>query len=321
MYKIVKEEVENPTREYIEFIFVILLITVIAILPLYFNDFFSKIISPLEMHMPETVYYDVDSRLLPGISIKSLEKIGQVKDNNIIRSVNLRRLAYLAHLLVISLIAIFYIHIKEKNSLEKEYKKYVKESLIFNNFNNIVLPFRFIHRAIRSLNKSILRYDTVGRVSLLITVFTMIVVGSFVFNLFENVLKDADRLQTFSNTNVILSIIIVILRTSLLGSFIVTFTIYSYKFSSSSFDQAVRFTKRKHATLFLLQMFETLTLNKNVTSIEEIMSSFKEWNVNVESAFTELKNDDKSKMMVLDKVAKIEKVIDSYLLEKKSNNP
>lgn len=69
---------------------------------------------------------------------------------------------------------------------------------------------------------------------------------------------------------------------------------------NSSFDQAVRFNKRKDATVFLIDLFNKFkiaksNLNKEPLAeqnslsrenLEAIIKAFREWNVNIESAYT-----------------------------------
>ena len=112
-----------------------------------------------------------------------------------------------------------------------------------------------------------------------------------------------------------LVIIIIILRTSLLGSFIVTVIIQTLKFVASSFDQAVRFKKRKHATLFLLQLMEHGDTREGIA---DIMNAFKEWNTNVESAYTPNKFADKNKP---EKIDKSEEYYKEILAEVKKMKP
>ena len=172
------------------------------------------------------------------------------------------RFVFLCELLLASLAVLLFLHWIEATRLESEHEEYKR--VLDENLRNIgssqkrYYNFEHIYRTIRSLNRAILRYSTIGKAALLVTVFTMIIVGSFVFHVFNHVLDEAQKFQNFDNGKTVLLIIIIILRTSLLGSFIIAFTIYSFKFSSSSFDQSVRFTKRKHATLFLLQMLNSL---------------------------------------------------------------
>jgi hypothetical protein len=111
----------------------------------------------------------------------------------------------------------------------------------------------------------------------------------------KNVEKDAEE---SGGSNSFLVAIILLLRTSLLGTFIVTFIIQVIKFVSSSFDQAVRFKKRKHATLFMLQL---MSHPDSIKEIDKVMDAFKEWNTNVESAYTPHKNSIKDTPAKVDK--------------------
>lgn len=142
--------------------------------------------------------------------------------------------------------------------------------------------FPYIYKTIIDLDKSILKYNLIGSISLIITFSIVIVLTIFIFDLFKGTLHSIDEM---SKENLILGILLIVLRTSLLGSFILLFVVHMIKFTRSSFDQAVRFNKRKHATLFLVQLFEEH--QKDKVPIPDIMQAFREWNVTVDSAFTD----------------------------------
>ena len=154
---------------------------------------------------------------------------------------------------------------------------------------NSCKSFPEIRKTIKNLGRDVKKYQWIGVSSMVVIAITLIVTGTVVFNLFAEALKDAEKIKT--NDNWAPFIIILVLRTSVLGSLIVSFVVYTFRFTTSCFDQSVRFTKRKHATLFLLEVAEHIKLEKENIGI--IMTAFREWNVSVESAFTELKVDAK----------------------------
>ncbi len=206
--------------------------------------------------------------------------------------------------------------------------------------------YTHLSEAIDDLEKNIRRYQSVGNIGLIISGALFVVLGFFVYHLFEGTLSSVRTLgledtvisytidpkkgakkivikgdeapieqklerensesfvildgearvtKTVSTDNtsmVVLSIVVYILRTSLLGSFVLLSLTYTVKFTTSSFDQAVRFTKRKHASQFLLEMFKHY--NPEISNVPKIMDAFGEWNVNVESAYTDVKANEKA---------------------------
>lgn len=177
---------------------------------------------------------------------------------------------------------------------------------ITNKYNDLITkPNKYtkfdIERTIKSLNTSIVKFSTLGYIGLVIAFASIVMLTGYVFQAFENVISDAKALGP---TNIALVMVIVVLRASVLGALIVTFVVYMMKFVTSSFDQAARFTKRKHGALFLMQM-----LNEKDLSIERmkaVMNSFKEWNLNIESAYTDIKFNEKAAMSLFEKMGKLE---------------
>jgi len=148
---------------------------------------------------------------------------------------------------------------------------------------------KFIVGTINDLRKSIVKYQCLGAMSLIITLLSMLIMAIFVGMLFQSTIDDVLKLGHDVPS---LAILLVVLRTSLLGSLIVSFIIYAFKFTTACFDQAVRFNKRKQASLFLLEVlkdFGTISLSNE----KAIMSAFREWNVSVDSAFTDSKSSSK----------------------------
>jgi hypothetical protein len=115
--------------------------------------------------------------------------------------------------------------------------------------------------------------------------------GVFVFDLFRNTLNE---IKKFQSSNTFLVSLLIFLRTSLLGTFIISLMLYVSKFTNASFDQAARFNKRKHAAIFLLDLFKKFTPDpttkaSSIAELDSIMSAFREWNFTVQSAFTSIK--------------------------------
>lgn len=179
-----------------------------------------------------------------------------------------------------------------------------------------ILPLNFeycnIVETIKDLDHSIRKYNTLGMVSVTISVFGVIIFGSFVFNLFSSAFRDIEIFR--KSDNALLVIIILLLRTSLLGTFIVAFIVYSSKFSNASFDQAVRFNKRKHATLFLLDLFE------RGETLPDVMNAFKEWNVSVESAYTDVRLDSRLAKTMFERMKHLEDLSRDLLNPKKPDS-
>ncbi|KAF0231320.1 MAG: hypothetical protein FD177_2787 [Desulfovibrionaceae bacterium] len=101
----------------------------------------------------------------------------------------------------------------------------------------------------RSLDRSILRYNTLGILLFCFTILVVVVSGTLTFSLFASTIENIKDLESAKdNVSVIL---LYIMRTSLLTAFLTTTIIVFYKFSKSAIDQSARFLKRKHATKFL----------------------------------------------------------------------
>lgn len=171
-------------------------------------------------------------------------------------------------------------------------------------------PFIFLFRTLADLNKGILKYNVLGFLGVILTLIVIALFGLVVFKLFQDTTNNIKPMAKFENW-ALLSIIY-ILRSSLLGTLLITTTIYSFKFTNSCFDQAVRFNKRKHATMFLVQVLHNENLHQNNMSI--IMQAFKEWNVSVESAFTT--SSSKGEQEAVNRLT--DKLIDGLLKSKES---
>jgi hypothetical protein len=83
-----------------------------------------------------------------------------------------------------------------------------------------------------------------------------------------------------------------IFRLTTLGS-LAAFVLYiGFKVTISSFDQSLRFTKRKMGTIFLAYLYARYSDKIEATvTLDQIMHSFETWNKTVESAFANVKTD------------------------------
>jgi hypothetical protein len=161
-----------------------------------------------------------------------------------------------------------------------------------------------IERTIKSLNRSIVKFSTLGYVSLSVATLSLLILCAYVFNAFENVINDANKLQS---SNIALVVVLVILRASVIGGLTITFLLKIMQFTNDSFDQAARFTKRKHGALFLLQMLEEDANKLDNERMTVVMGSFKEWNMNIESAYSK-STSDKSIATAFEKLGKVDEL-------------
>lgn len=190
---------------------------------------------------------------------------------------------FLSFLFLIALIISYYLYnyfriVNEFNDKKVKDKEEIKCAADKSKRDNLLLT-------IDDLEKSILKYQTLGAFGLLTTLLTLLILGLFVTQLFQSTIDD---ILKFSHNESYLAILLIVLRTSLLGSLIITFVVYAFRFTNSCFDQAVRFNKRKHASLFLMEVLNDFE-KFSIESEKAIMNAFREWNVSVESAFTDIK--------------------------------
>ncbi|GAB3720590.1 hypothetical protein [Flavobacterium koreense] len=94
-------------------------------------------------------------------------------------------------------------------------------------------------------------------------------------------------LEIKASSNPTQTVTYLIFRSTALGAIATTILILGSKITISSFDQAMRFTKRKMATYFLHFLYKQHKdqLLKEV-NLDQIMNSFDHWNRNVASAFS-----------------------------------
>ncbi len=196
-----------------------------------------------------------------------------------INKAQMATILYFVPFLVMGLLSVFGYYLyraaefKKKNYLE-DCEKDVEKS------------FTYLGKVLYSLDSSIAKYNATGVAGILISLFSLLVFSLYVFKLFEDTFGQIEKMPHLDSTGLTMVIILIILRASLIGSLIITFIVYSFKFATSSFDQAVRFTKRKHATLFLLHMMIKHDTEHSLDNMDKIMATFRDWNVNVESAYT-----------------------------------
>lgn len=96
-----------------------------------------------------------------------------------------------------------------------------------------------------SIEKSICRSYFLGYLSFGLVCVIFVVLTALVYSLFEGTLSTIANLDTADTPKAVVFVIAIVLRTSLLGGFIIGAMMYAFKFAKSSFDQAVRFNKRK----------------------------------------------------------------------------
>lgn len=106
-----------------------------------------------------------------------------------------------------------------------------------------------IERLQQSLDRSILRYNTLGILLFCFTIVIVLISGTLTFSLFASTIDNIKDLEAAKDNVAV--ILLYIMRTSLLTAFLTTTIIVFYKFSKSAIDQSARFLKRKHATKFL----------------------------------------------------------------------
>lgn len=177
-------------------------------------------------------------------------------------------------LLLIMCISVTFIGDEALNN--KEYKIMSKGFLI--------VHIQFFIRTINNLDKSILRYTMVGISSTILSTGTIVILIISVFSLFS----DTSRYAEIIKDDKIGVLILLIIRSSMVGGLILAVILKLISFSTKSFDQAARFTKRKHSTLFLMQI-----LTKDgfeLTQLNEAMHAFTIWNSSIDSAFTDHNN-------------------------------
>lgn len=168
-----------------------------------------------------------------------------------------------------------------------------------------------IERTIKSLNRSIVKFSTLGYVSLSVAILSLLILCAYVFNAFEKVIDDANRLQS---SNIALVVVLVVLRASVIGGLTITFLIKIMQFTNSSFDQAARFTKRKHGALFLLQMLQESKTDLDNERVKVVMDSFKEWNINIESAYSKAESE-KAEKTIFEKMPKADDLVKAVAKE------
>lgn len=108
-----------------------------------------------------------------------------------------------------------------------------------------------------------------------------------------------------------------IFRSSALGVIATTILYFGARICISSFDQAVRFVKRKMGTVFLEYLYEyyKAKLKDQKVTLTQIMTFFEVWNKTVESAFSNIKTD-KGDNLLIQNLKELSKEIE----EEKSQN-
>ncbi len=145
-----------------------------------------------------------------------------------------------------------------------------------------------LHALERGLERGILKYNALGLILLSFSAILVLVFGVFIFKAFHSTIELSEKLKDTpqSGYNTALLAILYVLRTSLLGTLVISCLVYSLKLTKSSFDQGVRFLKRKHATKFLRYLLNHEQYKKE--NINIIMIAFEHWNSNIQSAFSDI---------------------------------
>lgn len=140
------------------------------------------------------------------------------------------------------------------------------------NYSNAGCDKQGLENLQRSLDRSILRYNTLGLVLFCFTLLIVLVSGTLTFSLFASTIDNIKELEAAKDN--IAVILLYIMRTSLLTAFLTTTIIVFYKFSKSAIDQSARFLKRKHATKFLKFLISKAEHKGTVREINEETISY-----------------------------------------------
>lgn len=122
-------------------------------------------------------------------------------------------------------------------------------------------------------------------------VLTFLIGAGLFYDIKVSLLEQLALLETSTKPNQVLAYLI--FRSSALGVIATTILYFGARMTVASYDQAMRFTKRKLGTVFLGYLYKqhkTQLENDPVTLIQ-IMGSFEIWNKTVESAFSNIKTE------------------------------
>lgn len=110
------------------------------------------------------------------------------------------------------------------------------------------------YRTIYSLNTSIVRSYLLGYLTLYIGLFIFFILAVMVYALTSDNLETMAAYKADNTVDAVVHIFPLAVRASLLGMFILGALLHAFKFAKASFDQAVRFNKRKLGALFFSEL-------------------------------------------------------------------
>jgi hypothetical protein len=120
--------------------------------------------------------------------------------------------------------------------------------------------------------------------------FTLVLGFTIYIDIKRSLVYQLNLLDNSVHPNQVLAYLV--FRSSALGVIATTILYFGARLTIASFDQSVRFTKRKLGTMFLNYLYvEHKDQIKQEVSLGEIMTSFEIWNKTVESAFSNIKTE------------------------------
>jgi hypothetical protein len=129
------------------------------------------------------------------------------------------------------------------------------------------------------------------KVQAVLTLCLTVIVGGWIFYDIKSHLTEQLTLLDHS-IHPIQYLTFLIFRSSALGVIATTILLFGAKITVASFDQEVRFMKRKLGTMFLEFLYDQYKDNlKGDVTLPQLMGAFETWNKTVESAFSSVKID------------------------------
>jgi|GEM_PF-2322373 len=145
---------------------------------------------------------------------------------------------------------------------------------------------------IKDLKKRSENLNTIGIIILLLCIT---LAGYLYFDIQDALNKQILQINNASSDKKAqLMTIYLIFRTLTLGSIPTALLIFGYNIVKASFDQSVRFAKRKHGALFWQYLLEEYRNDIKDITFEKFKDAFEAWNKTTESSFTNFKVSDKN---------------------------